>query len=54
VHILDGSPRQAELGVGQRHEPGPAVGLLRSPHARSGPVEGLLAETVGVFQVLSG
>src|SRR6266581_2477159 len=33
------------------HEPGPAVGLLWSPHTRRGPVEGLLAEAVGVFEV---
>jgi hypothetical protein len=51
VHVLDGSPRQAELGVGQSHQPGPAIGLRWSPHAWGRPVEGLFTETVGVFQI---
>jgi hypothetical protein len=51
VHVFDGSPRQAQLGVGQRDQPGPAIGLLRSPHTRCGPVERLLAEAIGVLQV---
>ena len=51
VHFLDGPPRQTELGVGQRHQPRPAIGLLWSPHAWRGPVEGLFAEAVGVLQI---
>jgi len=51
VHILDAPPRQAELRVGQGHQPRPAIRLLRSPHAWRSPVEGLLAEAVGVLQI---
>src|SRR5207302_1789187 len=51
VHVLNGPPRQAELGVSQGDEPCPAIGLLRSPHPRGGPVERLLAEPVGVLQI---
>lgn len=53
VHVLDGPPRKAELGVGQGHEPRPAIGLLRSAYAWRGPIKRLLAETVGMLQVES-
>ena len=50
--ILDGAAGQAELGVGQQHQPGPAIGLLGVADARRGPVEGLLTEAVGVLNGL--
>src|SRR4051794_13568602 len=49
--ILDSAAGQAELGVGEQHQPGPAISLLGVADARGGPVEGLLAEAVGVLQV---
>src|SRR4051794_6793885 len=48
---LNGAAGQAELGVGQQHQPGPAIGLLGVPDARRGPVERLLAEAVGMLQI---
>ena len=51
MHILNGAPGQAELGVGQHHYPGPVVSLLRSPYAWGGPVEGLFTKSIGVFQI---
>ncbi len=51
MHVLDRPPRQAKLGVGQRDQPGPAIGLLWSPHSWRSPVERLLTEAVGVFQI---
>src|SRR5688572_1435735 len=42
--ILDGEAGQAELGVGQQDQPGPAIGLLGVADAGRGPVERLLAE----------
>ena len=47
--VVDGAAGQAELGVRQQHQPGPAVRLLGVTDARGGPVEGLLAEAVGVL-----
>jgi hypothetical protein len=52
VHVLDGPSCQAELGVGQHHQPGPAIGLLRGPHPRRGPIQGLFTKTVGMFNGL--
>src|SRR4249919_3129702 len=49
--IVDGETGQPELGVGEQDEPGPAIRLLGVANARGGPVEGLLAEAVGVLQV---
>jgi hypothetical protein len=41
---------QPEQGVGGRHEPGPAVGLLGQPHAGLDPVEVLLEEAEAVLK----
>src|SRR3954463_11991626 len=49
--VLDGAAGQAELGVGQQDQPGPAIGLLGVADAGRGPVERLLAEAVGMLQV---
>src|SRR6187402_334359 len=49
--VLNGEAGQAELGVGQQDQPGPAIGLLGVADAGRGPVERLLAEAVGVLQV---
>src|SRR3954463_8342174 len=38
--ILDSAAGQAELGVGEQHQPGPAISLLGVADARGGPVEG--------------
>ena len=45
---------QAQLGVGQQHQPGPAVGLLRVADARRRPAERLLAEAAGCAPGRSG
>jgi hypothetical protein len=52
MHVLDRPPRQAQLGVGQGHQPGPAIRLLGGPHAGRGPVERLFAEAVGMLNGL--
>lgn len=49
--VRDNGARQPELGVGQQHQPSPAVRLLRVTHARSCPGEGLLAEAEGMLLV---
>src|SRR5215213_14146 len=43
-HVVNRPTGEAQLRVGQQHQPGPAVGLLRVAHAGRGPVEPLLAE----------
>jgi len=42
---------QAQLGVGDQHQPGPPVGLGGMAGPWGGPAEGLLGEPDGVFQV---
>src|SRR5207247_6516698 len=42
---------QTELGVGGQDQPGPPVGLVRMTQPGSGPAQGLLEESEGVFQV---
>src|SRR5438105_15696505 len=51
MHLVDGPTGEAQLRVGQQHQPGPAVRLLWVAHAGRGPVEHLLAEAVGVLQI---
>src|SRR3954462_1182101 len=51
VHLVDSAPGEAQLRVGQQHEPGPAVGLRGMADPGRGPVERLLAEAVGVLQI---
>ena len=46
-HVVNRPAGEAELRIGQQHQPGPAVRLLRVAHAGRGPVEPLLAEAVG-------
>ena len=47
--IVDDAAGQPELGIRQQHQPGPAIRRLGVADARGGPVEGLLAEAVGVL-----
>ena len=42
---------QAQLGIGEHHQPGPTVGLLGMAHAWKRPVERLFEETKGMFEV---
>ncbi len=49
--VGDPGSRQPQLRVGGPDQPGPAVGLLRVPHAGRRPAERLLAEAQRVLQV---
>jgi len=49
--VRDDGAGQPKLSVGQEHQPGPAVGLLRVADARRRPGEDLFAEAEGVFLV---
>ena len=49
--VVDDPTREAELGVGDDHQPGPAVGLLGVTDPGRRPVEHLFAEAERVFQV---
>ncbi len=49
--VRDDGARQPEVGVGQEHQPGPAIGLLRVAHPRRRPGEDLCAEADGVLLV---
>lgn len=44
-------PGEAELGVSDDQDPGPAVRSLGSTEFRSGPAQGLLREAEGVLQI---
>jgi hypothetical protein len=49
--VSDERARSAQLGIGEYHQPGPAVGLLRVAHARQHPVERLFEEAGRMLKV---
>jgi hypothetical protein len=53
AQVLGQSASQAQLGVGDEQQPGPAVGGLGGAQFGAGPAEGLFPEAVGVLKQLS-
>jgi hypothetical protein len=49
--IRDARPCQAQLREGRKHQPTPAVGLLRMAHPRGSPPQSLFEEAEGMLQV---